>query len=143
MKSFTGSSFGKVHVLRLDPGDYLLESVEKFVGEAGIKNAAVVSAIGTLDHCVLHMVTTTGFPAVEHFERWDDKPLEISSMSGIIADGDAHFHMVVSDKEVAYSGHVEHGCRILYLGEIVIAEMEGLSFRRVRNEKNIRELRDI
>jgi predicted DNA-binding protein with PD1-like motif len=86
------------------------------------------------------MVMTTGFPPVEHFEKWEDKPLELSSMSGIIADGVPHFHMVVSDYKYAYSGHVEHGCRILYLGEIVIAEIEGFNFHRIKNENNIREL---
>ena len=140
MKIFKGNGFGKVHVLRLDKGDYLLESVEEFIKTENIKNAVVVSAIGTLDYCVLHMVVTTGFPPVEHFEKWEDKPLELSSMSGIIANGDPHFHMVVSDHQYAYSGHVEYGCRILYLGEIVIAELDGFDFMRVRNIDNIKEL---
>jgi len=142
MKSFTGTGFGKVHVLRLDRGDYLLESVEALIREQGIQNAVVVSAIGTFDYCAMHMVTTTGLPPVEHFERWEDEPLELSSMDGIIADGVPHFHMVVSDHLYAYSGHVEHGCRILYLGEIVIAEMEGLHFHRIRNRENIWELNE-
>ena len=143
MKTFTGSGFGKTHIIWLDKGDYLLESVEKFIKAENIRNAVVVSAIGTLDYCVLHMVMTTGLPPVEHFERWEDKPLELSSMSGIIADGVPHFHMVVSDHKYAYSGHVEPGCRILYLGEIVIAELEGFNFRRIRNGNNILELNEI
>ena len=140
VKSFTGTGFGKVHTLRLDAGDFLLESIEAFIREAGIKNAVVVSGIGTLDYCVLHMVMTTGYPPVEHFERWDDKPLEVSALSGLIADGKPHLHMVVSDHKVAFSGHVEPGCRILYLGEIVIAEMEGFNYSRQRNARNIWEL---
>jgi len=140
MKIFTGEGFGKVHVLRLDRGDYLLESIEEFVKEKNINNAVVVSAIGTLDYCVLHMVTTTGFPPVEHFERWEDKPLELSSVSGVIADGTPHLHTVVSDCERAYSGHLEHGCRILYLGEVVIAELDGFNFNRIKNKNNIWEL---
>ena len=142
MKTFTGAGFGKVHTLRLDAGDYLLESIEAFVRETGVKNAAVVSGIGTLDYCVLHMVMTTGYPPVEHFERWDDKPLELSSLSGLIADGKPHLHMVVSDHKTAFSGHLEPGCRILYLGEIVIAELEGFDFARQRNARNIWELNE-
>ena len=143
MKTFTSSGFGKVHVIRLDKGDFLLESVEAFIQEKNIRNAVVVSAIGTLDYCTLHMVMTTGYPAVEHFEKWEDKPLELSSMAGVIADGVPHFHMVVSDHQYAYSGHVEPGCRILYLGEVVVAEMEGLDFKRIRNANNILELTQI
>jgi len=33
-----------------------------------IKDAMVVSAIGTLDQCVLHMVTTTDYPPKEFFK---------------------------------------------------------------------------
>jgi len=140
MKSFTGNSFGKVHVLRLDRGDFLLESIEEFVKEKNINNAVVLSGIGTLDYCVLHMVTTTGLPPVNHFEKWEDKPLEIASIDGIIADGRPHLHMTVSDHQFAYAGHLEHGCRILYLCELVIAEMDGFDFHRVKNENGLLEL---
>ena len=140
MKSFAGKGLGTVYTLRLDQGDYLLESIEKFISDNNICNAVVISGIGTLDYCVLHMVMTTSYPPVEHFERWEDSPLELSSISGIIANGSPHLHMVVSDAEKAYSGHLEKGCRILYLGEIVIVEMEGFNYSRIRNEKNILEL---
>jgi predicted DNA-binding protein with PD1-like motif len=123
MKSFTGNSFGKVHVLRLDKGDYLLESIEEKKKKKNICNAVVLSGIGTLDYCVLHMVMTTGLPPVNHFEKWEDKPLEIASIDGIIADGIPHLHMTVSDHQYAYAGHLEYGCRILYLWGIVITEM--------------------
>jgi predicted DNA-binding protein with PD1-like motif len=86
------------------------------------------------------MVTTTGYPAVEHFEVWDDKPLELSAISGLIADGQAHIHMVVSDKNVAYSGHCEPGCKILYLCEVVIAEIPDGNFKRVKDEHGINQL---
>lgn len=141
MQAFTGGAMGRVHVLRLDEGDYLLESIEVFIKQEQIRNAAVVSAIGTLDYCVLHMVMTTGYPPVEKFVRWEDKPLELSSMSGIIASGVPHLHMVVSDDKTAFSGHVEPGCRILYLAEIVIAELEGFDFKRIPDERTIKKLR--
>jgi hypothetical protein len=77
---------------------------------------------------------------VEHFERWEDKPLEVSSIDGLIAGGVPHLHMVVSDHEKAYSGHLEEGCRVLYLAEVVIAELEAAGLHRVRDEKGINML---
>ena len=142
MRIFTGGASGKTYVLRVDRGDYLLESIENFIREEKIDNAAVISAIGTLDRCVLHMVTTTGFPPVEHFEKWEDKPLEISSIDGLIANGAPHLHMTVSDCASAYAGHLERGCRILYLCEVVIAELDGFSFHRAKNADGIMELTD-
>jgi predicted DNA-binding protein with PD1-like motif len=48
--------------------------------------------------------------------------------------------MVVSNHEYAYAGHLEHGCRVLYLCEVVIAEMDGLNFHRISNKYGIMEL---
>jgi uncharacterized protein len=131
---------GRVFAIRFDPGDDLLEGIKAFIQKEGIQDAYVASAIGTLDYCVLHMVMTTSYPPVEHFERWEDRPLEVSSIAGLIAAGVPHLHMVVSDHEKAYSGHLEPGCRVLYLAEVVIVELDGAHLRRVRNEKGILNL---
>ncbi len=140
MEFFTTHPSGRAFVLRLDPGDYLLECINDFSKKVNIREGYVASAIGTLDYCVMHMVMTTGYPPVEHFERWEDKPLELSSIDGFIADGTPHLHMVVSDHQRAYSGHLEPGCRVLYLAEIVIVELEPTWLRRVRNEQGILKL---
>jgi len=140
MEGFVGKAGSTVHVLRLDPGDLLLESVNEYTAKAGVKNGCIVSGIGTLSDCILHMVMTTGFPPEEYYERWEDKPLEISSISGVIADGAAHLHMVVSDYKAAFSGHVEPGCRILYLGEIVIMEFEDMNIARRVDEMGLNML---
>ncbi len=143
MESFQTRLSGRVFALRLDPGDDLLESINAFIKQEGIQDAYIASAIGTLDYCVMHMVMTTAYPPVEHFERWEDKPLEVSSISGIIANRTPHLHMVVSDHQKAYSGHVEPGCRVLYLAEIVIVELEPSGLQRVVNEKGIRKLKQM
>ena len=65
------------YVIRLDKDDMLLESIEKVIEEKGIRNAVVVSGIGTLSDARIHMVTTTGYPAVEtypEFERHIQRP---------------------------------------------------------------------
>ncbi len=140
MEYFSLKHSGRVFAIRFDPGNDLLEGIQAFIQKEGIRDAYVASAIGTLDHCVLHMVMTTGYPPVEHFERWEDRPLEVSSIDGLIAAGGPHLHMVVSDHEKAYSGHLEKGCRVLYLAEVVIVELEGVHLQRVRNEKGILKL---
>jgi predicted DNA-binding protein with PD1-like motif len=87
------------------------------------------------------MVMTTDFPVVEHYEKWDNKPLELSSIDGIIADGKPHLHAVVSDHKQAYSGHLEEGCRILYLAEIAILELKTIDLYRKPNDKNTLQLK--
>jgi len=140
MEVFTNNGLGKIHILRLDPGDDVLESIEAFIARENICGGVVLSGIGTLDCCVLHMVMTTDYPPVEHFERWENVALELASLSGVIANGAPHLHTVVSDSKAAYAGHLERGCRILYLGEVVIAEIEGFNSARVPNAQGIRML---
>jgi predicted DNA-binding protein with PD1-like motif len=138
---YFSTDVGRIFLLRLDPGDYVLESINELVSKEKIKDAVIISAIGTLDRCVLHMVTTTGYPPKEFFKRWEDKPLELASIMGIIADGKPHLHGVVSDQEYAYAGHLEEGCRTLYLAEIVIIELKDAILIRIRDEKNILRLK--
>ena len=140
MKYFSTKDTGRTFVLRLDQGDYILESIEGLIQEEGIKDAVVVSGMGTLDQCTLHMVMTTGYPTVQHFEHWKDKPLELASIDGIIADGKPHLHAVVSDSKKAYAGHLENGCRTLYLAEIVIVEMKSMNLTRIPDDKNLLKL---
>lgn len=140
MQTFSGQTSGRVFVLRLDPGDFLLESIRAFTADHNLQTAYIASAIGTLDYCVMHMVMTTSYPPVEHFAHWDNQPLELSSIDGLIANGEPHLHMVVSDHQTAFSGHLEEGCRVLYLAEIVIVELIPGGIQRVRDEKGILKL---
>ena len=140
MKCFLTDSITKIHIIRLDKGEYVLESIKDYIKKCNIEEGVIVSAIGTLDYCILHMVMTTDYPVVQHFEKWEDKPLELSSIDGIIADGQPHLHAVVSNHEKAYSGHLEEGSRVLYLCEIVILEFKDMELVRVPNDKGILQL---
>ena len=137
MEYFATEKTGRIFVLRLDPGDYLLESIRDLVRKESISDAVIVSAIGTLDQYRVHWVTTTGFPPENHFEHWKDKPLELASVGGVIANGEPHLHIVVSDSEKAYSGHLEKGCRVLYLVEMVIIELRSLNLSREPDKNHI------
>jgi predicted DNA-binding protein with PD1-like motif len=140
VKYFSTEEMGRVFVVRLDPGDYLLESIMDMVQKENVKDAVVVSAIGTLDQYRVHMVMTTGYPPENRFEHWNDKPLELASIGGVIANGQPHLHVVVSDSEKAYSGHLEKGCRVLYLAEIVIIELKSMNLTRISDDKHILRL---
>ncbi len=66
--------------------------------------------------------------------------MELASLQGLVVDGQPHFHMVVSDTESAYTGHLENGTTVLYLTEITLLEVSGLSLARRKNEDNIATL---
>lgn len=131
MKSYISEAGGRVLVIRLNRGDLLRESIEKAIAEHGITDGCLVSGYGTLDNCTLHMINTYDeFPAKEDFVHWEHHPLELVSLTGIIADGIAHIHAVVSDKGQATGGHLELGCTVVYLAEVVIYEHKNMKLTR-------------
>lgn len=131
MDCFSTMEWGRTFILRLDRGDYVLESILELINQEDIHDAVVISGIGSLDECVIHMVTGSEVPYPEYFKRWSNQPLELASLSGLIINGQPHLHTVVSDTQSACAGHMEKGCRILCLGEIVIAELKTLNLDRV------------
>ena len=121
---------GRLLVLSLGPGELLLESIVAASRRHRIPNGVVVSGIGTLKNCRLHAITGTGFPPKNrNFER--KKPLELLSVSGIIADYEPHLHVVVSwlDRQT-WCGHLHEGSEIAYLAEVAILCLSGPRLRR-------------
>ena len=115
---FTGKT--EIVTIGFAPGEMLLESIREALKSQGITNGAVVSGIGTLKTCRMHYVEHTGFPPKDHIFVLN-KPLELLSVSGLIADGEPHLHIVVScGQDEVYGGHLHEGSEVLYLAEIAI-----------------------
>ncbi len=136
MVRFIGEGTGRVIVINLKRGELLLESIERELAAAGIKNVIITGAIGSLKKAVFHRVTGMDREPVDEFVTIE-KPLELASLQGLVVDGHPHFHMVVSDLEKSYTGHLEHGTEVLYLVEISLLEVEGLNLLRVKDQDNI------
>jgi uncharacterized protein len=124
------SKSSKMIAVGLGPDDKLLESVKEIIKSHDVRDGVIVSGIGTLKRCHMHYVDTTGFPA-ENLFYVVEEPLEIVSISGLIADYEPHLHMAAGcrDKK-AYVGHVEDGCVVLYLAELLIMRLDGLELKR-------------
>ena len=123
-----------VVVIGLEPGEMLLESIREAIEKHGVRDGVVVSGVGTLKVCRMHFIEHTDFPPTDGFFTLE-KPLEVASLAGVIADGQPHLHMVVSckDQEV-YAGHLEDGCEVAYLAEIAILRLDGLVMTRRPDE---------
>jgi predicted DNA-binding protein with PD1-like motif len=130
MRTFVGEGLGRIVVLNFERGEKLLEGVREQLEELGIREAVLVSGIGTLTKAVFHRVVSTAVPPQDEFITLEG-PIELSALQGMVVDGEPHFHMVFSDLEKTYSGHLEDGSVVYCLAEIVLAEIEGLALRRV------------
>jgi len=119
----------EIVTIGIEPGEMLLETIREALKKHSIKNGVVVSGIGTLKSCHLHHVKNCDFPPSNRFFTIE-KPLELSSISGIIADGEPHLHVVVSyADEETYSGHLDSS-QVLYLAEVTILVFNDLQMTR-------------
>lgn len=131
----------EIITIGLQPGEMLLESVRQVCRDHEIRNGVVISGIGALKTARMHHIKDTQFPPTDVFYKLD-KPLELTGVSGIIADGEPHLHITVAcGKERTWAGHLEPGCEVAYLAEIAIIKCNDLKMtRREDAERGIKLL---
>lgn len=135
------SGIQQVYRLGLGPGDLLLESIREFIKDQGIRDGAVLTGIGSLSECRLHWPVKAEYPPTDKFGTFKGA-LEVTGIQGIIADGEPHLHMMVAEggDARAAGGHMEEGCKVLYLVELTIAEFDGPPMTRRPNEHGVNML---
>jgi uncharacterized protein len=135
-KAIVCEGLGRIVILRFDRGEKLREGIRSKLQELGIRNAVLLSAIGTFEKARFHRIKNTN-PRAEDEIIEIEGPMELASVAGIVADGEPHFHMVFQDLHRAYAVHLEDGSVVCYLAEIVLGELKGVELTRVRNELGV------
>ncbi len=130
---------GRLITVSLQRGEMLLEGIQKAIEETGIRDAAVVSCIGTLSSMTWHRVTSLDLKPKEEYPTVRG-PLELCALQGMVVEGVPHLHIVCSDRDGTYAGHLEPGCEVLYLAEVVLLEYAGRPLRRYTDENGLRLL---
>jgi predicted DNA-binding protein with PD1-like motif len=136
--TFLGEGFGRSIIINLGRGDLLLESIRDRLEKEGIKNAVLYGAVGSMQKLVYHLPTSMGPTSNDKFITVEgDGPIELGSLSGNVIDGEPHLHIVAQDQKGNYIGHLEEGTEILFLAEIILAEIKGINIHRVKNDHGV------
>jgi predicted DNA-binding protein with PD1-like motif len=128
---FATMTFNKIHVLRVDPGEDVLESIRHFLKAADVRQAVVLGGYGTLSAYRLHWVTHNRIPTDNTFAQGEGG-IEILSMNGLVVDGEPHIHVTLSTPGGAFGGHLEPGCTAYVVCEVFFADVEGVALSRQR-----------
>lgn len=113
----------QVYRIRLDKDAGLLESIATVIQKHGIKDGAVLTAVGALATCTFH--------GVGGGKTKVDEPMEINSLGGVIANGEPHIHVMLTNaKRGAFGGHLENGCKVGNRVELTIAQFSGEALER-------------
>ncbi len=134
---FTGS---KIHILRLSPGEDLLQSLWRYARVTGFKAASIVSTVGSLQRSNIRYANEPNGTVIEdYFEivslvgnidsQISDTGLFPSSMGA--KEGSGHVHISLSNKDgTTIGGHLLTGNIIYTTAEITLVEMVNGLFTR-------------
>ena len=119
----------KEHIFRLQKGDDLKLSIEKYIEENKIKAGTILSCVGCLYKTVIRNAGGVDSIVLE-------KNVEIVSITGTLSLDGCHIHIAVSDEDLkTYGGHLKDGSLVNTTVEIVILELENYVFKRVMDDK--------
>ena len=137
VRVFGATQIQEVYRVLLDRDALLLESIVDVIKQKNIQDGHVFVTAGSVQECTFHYVTSTAPKAANAFKTVKG-PFEILNAGGIIAAGEPHVHITLSGPgKAAFGGHLEKGCRVLYLGEVTIVKYAGSPLERKNNENGI------
>ena len=106
------SQFDRVVVLRFKYQTDVLAGMEKMVKEQNIKNAVILSGIGSVRNYQVHVVSNRTMPSKNLFVKDPAKPADVLNMNGYVIDGVIHAHIALADGDKAFGGHLEPGTNV-------------------------------
>lgn len=119
----------KIFVLRLKPDEDLKQSLKAFVQSHHLQAGFVLTAIGSLKQAQLRFANQ--FHSIVLHDKF-----EILSLSGTLSIHGLHLHIAIADRTgKTIGGHLDQGNLIYTTAEIVLGEIEDLTFRRDRDDQ--------
>ena len=114
----------KTHVFRLHPGDDLKMCLEDYVRRHEISASVILSCVGSLRK--LRVRDASGVNIQELLQECD-----IVSATGTAGCSRLHVHISCSREDLSViGGHLTEGCIIKTTAEIVLLELESVSFEK-------------
>ena len=113
--SLTGR-FDRVVVMRMKFKTDLLSEMEKQVKAQHIRNAVILSGIGSVRGYRVHNVAGRDYPVPDMYVAAPNTPADLIGMNGYIVNGNIHAHVIMAlgDKTATtISGHLEKGTEVL------------------------------
>jgi len=124
------TGFQRIVAVRLRRGTDLLDGLKKAVEQEKIRNAAILSGVGSLTGYHVHAVDNTTLPARNVFYKAEG-PQDLLNVNGCVIDGRIHAHIVFSDDEKGLGGHLEPGTTVFTFAIVTLGVLEdGVSLAR-------------
>ncbi len=124
--------FDHILILRFKYQTDLLTGLESMVKQQKIKNAVILSAIGSVRGYHVHSVSNRTFPTKDTYVKDPTAPADLVSMNGYIIDGRVHAHLTLSNPDKAFGGHLERGTEVFTFAVVTVGVLkDGIDLSRV------------
>src|SRR5579872_6201738 len=111
-------------VLRFRYNTDLLAGLEQAIRERHIKNALILSGFGSVRNYQVHQVANRELPPKDLFTRNPTGHADIVGMSGFVAGGRLHPHIVLADADHAFGGHLEAGTTVFTFAVVTLGVID-------------------
>ncbi len=106
------SQFDRIEIVRMKPGTDMLEGLKKFINEKNVKNAVILTGIGSVTDYHYHVVSDKNLPPAEEDPK-ASVAMDLIAMQGYIMNKRIHAHITLSDENSVVGGHLEPGTKAL------------------------------
>ncbi|MGA9098214.1 MAG: DUF296 domain-containing protein [Methanotrichaceae archaeon] len=134
---YSEGSIGRVFVLRLDNGEDLIASVQRFTEEKKIKSCMALFIGALRDGRIVTGPESPVIPPIQHFEDFNSA-WEVFGMATIYPSSGGsglHIHSSLGRGREALTGCIRERASTYLIVEIVLFEFSGLSARRIFDER--------
>jgi predicted DNA-binding protein with PD1-like motif len=117
--TLTGT-FERIEVLRLKYKADLLAGLEAMMKQQKIRNAVILSGIGSVRSYQYHVVSNRTFPSKNMYVTDTSAPADLVNMNGYIINGRVHAHVTFANADKAFGGHLESGTNVFTFAIVTI-----------------------
>ena len=114
----------RIVVLRFKYNTDLLAGLENMVKQEKIKNAVILTAVGSVRGFQVHMVGNRDFPVKDVFVKNPTGPADIIGMSGYVINGRLHPHITMATPDKAFGGHLESGTTVYTFAIVTLGVLD-------------------
>ena len=117
------SEIRRVVLIRLKYNTDLLKGLEQAVKDEKIKNAVILSGVGSVTSYHVHAVSNTTLPAQLAFTQRAGA-MDLIAVDGYVLNGRIHAHITMTDDNKAFGGHLHEGTKVFIFAIVTLGVLD-------------------
>ena len=117
------SEMKRVVLVRLKYKTDLLDGLQQAVKNQNIKNAVILSGVGSVISYHVHAVSNTTLPATLAYSEHAG-PMDLIAVNGYVLGGRIHAHITMTDDKKAFGGHLHEGTKVFTFAIVTLGILD-------------------